>query len=228
MNNVLEGKVAMVIGTINDTTSGIVRALLQQGSVVMAPVKSLHHANWLKEATDNIITGQLMTHLTDMPDFEKANDIAESIVEKFGRIDMAVNVMVTNKKETGLSETDMCDWENMLDENITPCFVMNRIIIGIMKQEHQGLYISITEKPTHTKTCSSLSKMANTVQMQLLKQFAEEAENNGIRYYHLFIGEGDQSATKQLADTKFEFTPGNIGAALIALYTGKNEYEPAI
>ena len=228
MNNVLEGKVAMVIGTINGTTSGIVSALLQQGAVVMAPVKSLQHANWLKEATSHITTGRLMTHITDMPDFEKASDIAESIVEKFGRIDMAVNVMVANKKDTGLSETDMCDWENMLDESITPCFVMNRIIIGIMKQEHQGLYISITEKPVHTKTCSSLSKMANTVQMQLLQQFAEEAENNGIRYYHLFVAESGQQEIKQVTEKPSEFTPENIGAALIALYVGKKEFEPAI
>jgi NADP-dependent 3-hydroxy acid dehydrogenase YdfG len=84
MNTTMEGKVAMVIGAVNETTSSIVSALLEQGTVVMAPVKSLHQSNWLKEATSHITSGSLMTHITDMPDFEKANDIAESIVEKFG------------------------------------------------------------------------------------------------------------------------------------------------
>lgn len=228
MNNVLEGKVAMVFGAVNDTTSGIVSVLLQHGTLVMAPVKSLQQSNWLKEITSHISTGRLMTHITDMPDFEKANDIAESIVEKFGRIDIAVNVMVANKKDTGLSETDMCDWENMLDENITPCFVMNRIIISIMKQEHQGVYISITEKPVTTKTCSSLSKMANTVQMQLLKQFAEEAENNGIRYYHLFVSDRSDSNVIPTAENPPVVNSENMGAEILRLYAGKKSYEPVI
>jgi NADP-dependent 3-hydroxy acid dehydrogenase YdfG len=224
----MEGKVAMIIGAVNETTSGIVKALLEQGTVVMAPVKSLQQSNWLKAVTGHITTGRLMTHITDMPDFEKANDIAESIVEKFGRIDIAVNVMVANKKDTGLSETDICDWEKMLDENITPCFVMNRIIINIMKQEHQGVYISITEKPATTKTCSSLSRMANTVQMQLLTQFAEEAESNGIRYYHLFITDSAESSVITTTEDSPVISSENIGAEILRLYAGEKRYQPVV
>lgn len=216
----------MVMGAMNGTTSGIVSALLQQGALVMAPVKSLQHSNWLKETTGHITTGKLMTHITDIPDFEKANDIAENIVEKFGRIDIAVNAMATNKKDTGLSETDMCDWENMLEENITPCFVMNRIIISIMKQEHQGVYISVSEKMAACKKGSSLSKMANTVQMQILHQFAEEAENNGIRYYHLLVHDDSQKETDHSTENESLITPENIGAEIIRLYTGQKLYAP--
>jgi hypothetical protein len=135
--------------------------------------------------------------------------------------------MVANKKEIGLSEADICDWENMLDENITPCFVMNRIIISIMKQEHQGVYISITEKPATAKTCSSLSKMANTVQMQMLTQFAEEAENNGIRYYHLFVADGTGSHLNT-TENPSAINPKNIGAEILKLYAGEKLYEPVV
>lgn len=218
----------MVIGAVNTTTSGIVSALLQHGALVMAPVKSLQHSNWLKETTGHITTGRLMTHITDMPDFEKANDIAENIVEKFGRIDIAVNAMVANKKDTGLTETDMCDWENMLEENITPCFVMNRIIISIMKQEQEGVYISVSEKIPAGKTCSSLSKMANTVQMQILQQFAEEAESNGIRYYHLLVDNAGQKELSNSDEKQSLITPENIGAEILKLYTGQKVHAPLV
>lgn len=215
MKNSLEGKVAIVLGMQNPTTGGIVSGLLQQGCTVMAPAKSLQQLNWMKDIAANISTGRLLTQLTDMPDYEKAQDVADAIMEKYGRIDIAVTAMIANKVTTGLSETNMDQWENMLDESITPCFVFNRILISIMKQEHQGVYVNVNEKITADHKCSSLSKIATSVQMQLSQQFAEEAANNGIRYYQLFVDTCNAAINTQ--DLSI-VTPESIGDAIIRLY----------
>lgn len=215
MKNSLQGKVAIVLGMMNSTTAGIVSGLLGQGCTVMAPAKSLQQLNWLKEIAASISTGRLLTQLTDMPDYEKAQDVADAIMEKYGRIDIAVTAMIANKVTTGLAETNMDQWENMLDENITPCFVFNRILISIMKQEHQGMYVNVNEKIPAGKTCSSLSKIAASVQMQLSQQFAEEATTNGIRYYQLYVEE--DTAAAAISDTS-TVTPTTIGEAIIRLY----------
>jgi NADP-dependent 3-hydroxy acid dehydrogenase YdfG len=216
MKNSLEGKVAIVLGMMNPTMAGILSGLLEQGCTVMAPAKSLQQFNWLKEIAAGIPTGRLLTQLTDMPDYEKAQDVADAIMEKYGRIDIAITAMIANKVTTGLSETNMDQWENMLDENITPCFVFNRILISIMKQEHQGMYVNVNEKITPGHKCSSLSKIAASVQMQLSQQFAEEAATNGIRYYQLFVDECNAAIDTQDLST---VTPDSIGKAIIRLYS---------
>lgn len=218
MKNSLEGKVAIVLGMMNPTTGSIVSSLLGQGCTVMAPAKSLQQLNWLKEIAASIPTGRLLTQLTDMPDYEKAQDVADAIVEKYGRIDIAITAMIANKVTTGLSETNMDQWENMLDENITPCFVFNRILISIMKQEHQGVYINVNEKIGAGHKCSSLAKIATSVQQQLSQQFAEEATNNGIRYYQLYV---DECNAAMADDDLSTVTPETIGKAIIRLYSNE-------
>jgi NADP-dependent 3-hydroxy acid dehydrogenase YdfG len=216
MKNSLEGKVAIVLGMQNETVGNIVGSLLAQECTVMAPAKSLQQLNWLKEIAASYPAGRLLTQLTDMPDYEKAQDVADAIMEKYGRIDIAVTAMIANKVTTGLSETNMDQWENMLDESITPCFVFNRILISMMKKEHQGMYINVNEKIVEGHKCSSLSKIATSVQMQLSQQFAEEASNNGIRYHQLFVDTSNAAVTGQDLST---VTPQTAGSAVVRLYS---------
>jgi NADP-dependent 3-hydroxy acid dehydrogenase YdfG len=217
MKNSLQGKVAIVLGMQNEAVGNIVSSLLQQGCTVMAPAKSLQQLNWLKGLAEGTTAGRLLTQLTDMPDYEKAQDVAEAIIERYGRIDIAITAMIANKVTTGLSETNMDQWESMLDESITPCVVFNRILISMMKKEHQGVYINVNEKMGASHQCSSLSKIAASVQMQLSQQFAEEASNNGIRYYQLFVDSSSAAAVG--ANEMVVVTPETIGHAIVRLYS---------
>ena len=96
--NTLESKVAVVIGMINPATAGVVAGLLKQGCTVMAPSKNLQQLDWLKQIAASIPTGKLLTQLTDMPDYEKAHDIAEAIIEKYGHIVFSGVVKITIRR----------------------------------------------------------------------------------------------------------------------------------
>jgi NAD(P)-dependent dehydrogenase (short-subunit alcohol dehydrogenase family) len=223
MNKLMNDKVAIVAGSSRFVIHSIVRSLLVEGATVILPAKSADEISMLKESMADINTGRLVTLLTDYPDYDKAFEVAESIIEQFGRIDLAVICFDTPQSECGLTETSIMDWEKMIDHNITTFFIAARVVLGSMKESKHGMFISITNAAhAGDRSGSVLADLSSGMQTEMARVFCEEAKECNIKCYHLMAAHFIKpSLYNSSAKEKNGVANDSIGSFIIKLCKGE-------
>src|SRR5882757_6036935 len=188
MRTGLTGKITIVAEGTGAVGVGIVRALLEQGATVIVPAKRLHELNWLKDYVADLTTGKLITLLSDLPDFDKAIDVVEGLMEEFGRIDLVVLAFDCRWSGPSLIDVEIGDWQRVMDQYITAYFVAGRVVLHAMKEHDHGMFISIADtERMQPKAYSSLAGIATGMQIELSKHFAENLKGSQVKLHHLFI-----------------------------------------
>jgi NADP-dependent 3-hydroxy acid dehydrogenase YdfG len=214
MNKLLTGKVAIAAGPSAYIISSVVQTLLQEGATVIVAAKSAKEIESLKEQLIGTNTGKLVTLLTDYPDYDKVFEISESITEQFGRIDIAIICFDSIAATAGydIIETDIIDWEKMIDNNITAYFVGARVLLGSMKQYNKGMFVSIVNTVGfENENFFAAADLASCMQMEMAKMFFEEAAKYNIKCYHLSVM--DEANDKKISNDA-------IGKFIMQLYNG--------
>jgi len=184
----MKDKVVLVAGGSSAAGFSIMRFFLEKNATVIVPAKSLDEINRLKAAAAEYQTGTLITQLAELPDYDTGFDIAETIVERFGKIDIGIAVFNGLACNRQLTEVGINDWQNMVDNEMTPFFVSARLILHTMKAGKGGLYVSVCDSSLlEAEDASPLAKIAANAKMEMSKIFASETKKYDVRYYHLWI-----------------------------------------
>ena len=131
---------------------------------------------------------KLITVLVDYPDYYKAVEIVEQTTETFDRIDACIFYFEPPAVETDLLETDITDWEKMVELNISAYYVAVRSVFETMKLNRQGLFVSIHQRlPRYDHHPSKLAQLLECIHKEMAGMFFEELENYGIKFYHLIV-----------------------------------------
>ncbi|MFP5039858.1 SDR family NAD(P)-dependent oxidoreductase [Parasediminibacterium sp. JCM 36343] len=220
ISNRLTGKIVLIAGGATVHGRGIVHYFLKANATVIVPGTSLQGLNGLKASIENINTGHLITHLTELPDYDKAFDIAETIVEEFGKIDIGIGVFSNAPCSSMLTEAHINDWQQMIDTEVTPFFVCARLILNAMKLIEDGLYVNVCYgKDFEDGNYAPLSKIAQNAKMEMSKIFAEESKKHNVRYQHLWVKPTDDG-DNNLANLNSAET---IGTEILKLFIEKTE-----
>src|SRR6266567_757531 len=118
----LTGKITIVVGGASAIGMGIVRALLLENATVIVPSSNADEICRLKSNAADILTGGLITLPTDMADYSKATDIAGTIQQRFGKIDMVVTALNNGQSCTPLTEMEITDWQKNDGREHLPLF----------------------------------------------------------------------------------------------------------
>jgi NADP-dependent 3-hydroxy acid dehydrogenase YdfG len=200
----MTGKIILIAGGTSPDGLGIVRYFLEQDATLVVPAKSLTEINRLKGNITDIESGTLITQLTELPDYDSGFDIAETIVERFGKIDIGIAIFNGMPCKKELTELHISDWQNMMDNEVTPFFVCARLILRTMKENSEGLYISVCDSSLLKQENSCpLSKIAANAKMEMSKIFADEIKKHNVKYYHLWV---DQNVERQPTTDCGEYT----------------------
>lgn len=204
---------------------GVVRALLARGATVIVPARSLHELTWLKDDVADISTGKLITLLSDMPDYDKAVDIIEGILEEFGRIDLVVSAFECRWSGPSLIDVGICDWQKVIDQYVTAYFVAGRVVLHKMRERNHGTFISIADSESiQVKAYSSLAGIATGMQVELSRLFAENIKESNVGFHHLFINNVvTRDKSPALVGKRGWITPEMVGNYIIRLYSGDVE-----
>ena len=226
----MKDKVVLVAGGTSVAGFSIVRFFLEKDATVIVPAKSLDEINRLKAAAAGYATGTLITQLAELPDYDTGFDIAETIVEKFGRIDIGVAVFNGLACNRQLTEVGINDWQNMVDNEMTPFFVSARLILHTMKTGKGGLYISVCDSSLLEKEhASPLAKIAANAKIEMSKIFADETKKYHVRYYHLWVKNPGKTIenTSGCKDAQV-VSPDMIGNQIMKLYNSKTADTDAV
>ncbi|CAA9220298.1 MAG: hypothetical protein AVDCRST_MAG95-507 [uncultured Adhaeribacter sp.] len=184
----LSDRIILVAGNASHLSQGIIKPFLQAGATVIAPAISLQDIRNLENYVARITTGRLITQLLDVPDFDQIAAFTETIREKFGRLDLAVATIDSTVNSEGLSEVELEDWQEMLEQDINLFFTCARITLPLLKQTPNALFVSacLGSYPESAEP-ESLATLADTIRTSMARLFALEARQHHTRYYYLRV-----------------------------------------
>lgn len=222
-----KGEIILVAGEATSVSMGIIHTFLKEEATVVAPIVSLRDRDAIKAYKNNRYYGNLVTMLTDIPDFHKATALCEAIIEKYGKLDIAVGLRNEVKCHKLLSEALLDEWDSMIDNGITSFFVQARVVLNVMKQSKTGLFVSVGDGIEKYKKSSALSKVELTTIEEMSKIFAEEATKENIKYYHIKL-RGLENIHLLLGPEVEGIYGEQIGAHILELYDKETYNKEAV
>jgi len=189
----LENKIVLIAGRKSLAMINIVKMLLDEKTTLVVIARSVSDLDFIKEIKTTNDSAKLVTILVDYPDYFSAIEIVNQIVEAFGRIDACIFYFDPPAIETHLLETDVTDWEKMIELNISGYYVAVRTVFETMKINREGFFVSIHEGLTDADHHSSLAQLSESFQKEMAGMFFTELESYGIRFYHLLVEKSDDA-----------------------------------
>ncbi|MDX2188315.1 MAG: SDR family oxidoreductase [Bacteroidota bacterium] len=184
----LDQKITIVLGGTGGVGEGIVRALLQEGALVIVPSRNQIKLNRLKDYVADIKTGELMLHLGSVNEPESANHLSDFLQENFKLIDLAVVSLGGWHQGFPLYNYPMEDWNRILNDNLICHFLAIKTLIPLLNPQH-SFYFHINgfsaEQPYPTAGPVALTAAA---QKSMILTLAEEVNRTGIKVYELILG----------------------------------------
>ncbi|MCP4751530.1 MAG: SDR family oxidoreductase [Proteobacteria bacterium] len=138
----LQDKVVLVTGGSRGIGLEIARSLLEeQAKVVICGRKKegLDAAAASLDAGDNLMTVQ--AHIAKEADVE---NLFESVLGTFSRLDVLVNNVGMNLMTPSLVETEPSVWQKIIDSNLNGTFFCSRKASAIMKEQNVGKIVNVS------------------------------------------------------------------------------------
>ena len=219
MAKYFKDKVILISGEVSTLSMGIIHSFLKEMAIVIFPAKSLHQVDTIKSFRDINQYENFITLLIDVQDFDKVIENCETITEKFGKIDIAIEIPEFSNCKKDLTEASIDEWNNMMETDMVPFFMGARIVLNLMKGNLNGMFVHISDSRffENLKSCA-LARVAFTTRIEMSKIFAEEAHRNGIRYYHLWAQDLSGKETSKINNSSPVMSPEMISIEIMDLY----------
>lgn len=206
-------KIALVTGANGGLGTHVTNALLNGGTTVVGLAPRIQQSDF---AHANFTA--LPASLNSLADAKKA---ADSVISRFGRIDILAHLVGGFAGGKTVAETDDATFQRMFDMNLTSAFHMLRAVIPHMRQAGAGRIIAIgsraAEDPGPGVGAYSASKAAL---VSLIRTVAAENKNAGITANVILPGTMDTPANRKDmpgADTSQWVQPASVASLILWL-----------
>jgi NAD(P)-dependent dehydrogenase (short-subunit alcohol dehydrogenase family) len=178
----LKGKVALITGGASGLGLAVASQMVAAGAKVVL-VDWDHKA--LEAATERIAQsgGEVRSVQGDVSEPATATAAIEMVISSFGRLDILFNnAGIDPLGARSVVETDVSDWDRILDVNVKSAFLMSRAAIPLMRQSGGGAIVNTASiagiKPAGDEAAYSVSKAA---MVSLTGALAVDFAADGIR-----------------------------------------------
>jgi NAD(P)-dependent dehydrogenase (short-subunit alcohol dehydrogenase family) len=186
----LAEQVALITGAKGGLGTVMTRAFLAAGAAVVGSSRSIRET----EFADARFTGIA----ANLADSAAASRLADTVVERFGRIDALVHVAGGFAGGSPIAETDDATWDSMMDLNAGAAFRILRAVIPHMRAAGRGSITAIGSRagvqPAANIAAYGASKAAL---VSLVQAAALENRDAGIRVNVILPGTIDTDANRR-------------------------------
>ena len=174
------GQVAIITGASGLLASGVVPIFRGCGaSLVLTCGDERLYERFPDLAEDR---AHLCLPATDLSDAETVDALVSAAVERFGRIDILVNIVGGWDAGRPVHEMSVATWETMLRLNSTITFLMSRAVIPSMLKQGCGKIINIGARPGLRSSGNDAAYAASKAAvLRLTESMSEEYKRLGIR-----------------------------------------------
>lgn len=174
------GKTVLITGAAGNLGRATARAFLETGAnlvLVDSDIGRLEGAFGGAAESARI----LIAPSTDVTDEESAGKAVSAALERFGRIDVLVNIAGGYRAGTPLHQTPLSDWEFMLSLNARSVFVVCRRVIPAMLRAGGGRIVNIGSRAAEGGDAGhSAYSASKTAVVRLTESMAAELKDSGI------------------------------------------------
>jgi NAD(P)-dependent dehydrogenase (short-subunit alcohol dehydrogenase family) len=206
-------KTALVTGANGGLGTHVTQALLDVGLAVVGLAPKIRqsdfgHANFTAVATT-------------LDSLDAAKKATDSIIARFGRIDVLAHLVGGFAGGQTVADTDDATFQRMFDMNLNSAFHMLRAVVPYMRKAASGRIIAIgsraAEAPGPTVGAYSASKAAL---VSLIRTVALENKDAGITANVILPGTMDTPANRKAmpgADTSTWVQPASVASLIVWL-----------
>jgi len=187
MAGALAGKVAVVTGAGSGMGTAIASVLAAEGARVAI-------AGRRREALEGVaaaMIGEVVVHPADISDPTQCQNLARAVLERWGRIDILVNNAGINRKRRAYADSEVEDWDSVVQTNLNGVFYCTRAFLPTMRQQRDGQVINISSgagrRPSQISGVAYSASKHGVHAMTFLLN--DEEWSNGIRASIIAPGE---------------------------------------
>ena len=211
----MKNSVVFITGAKGGLGSFITRRFLETGATVVGASRSISQQDFPRPNFTALVV-----------DFTKAtavNDAVQSIITRFGRLDVLVHLLGGFVGGQTVAETDDDTWERMRDLNLTSGFYVLRAAIPYLRKSGRGRIVaigSLTAVEPHSELGPYVTfKAALTM---LVRTVALENKDAGLTAHVVLPGTMDTTANRQaMPDANFSkwIQPKDVVNLVLSLTT---------
>ncbi|NIP61816.1 MAG: glucose 1-dehydrogenase [Nitrosopumilaceae archaeon] len=137
----LQDKIAVITGASSDIGEGIVKRFVQEGAKVVLVSRNLDS---LEKVRSNVGNEENTVSMTcDLTNESETLQVADQVVEKYGRIDILVNNAGAINDPIHFHEMPESEIEKLIDINMKGVFHMTKAVLGKMSEVKNGCIVNI-------------------------------------------------------------------------------------
>lgn len=189
--NPLQDKVAVVTGGGSGTGKSIAKALLAEGARVAIAGRDTAK---LQSAAAELSGGErLFWHRVDVSQADDVQQLINSVMERFGRIDLLINNAGSNVKQRTLRELSITDWDALIGTNLDGAFYCLHAVLPQMLERRDGLIVNIVSVAgKRANPLAGAGYIAAKFGMGGLGMcLSNEERESGVRVCNIYPGEID-------------------------------------
>jgi NAD(P)-dependent dehydrogenase (short-subunit alcohol dehydrogenase family) len=152
----LSGKVAIVTGATGTLGRVVAKALLEHGAHVVSTYRSGEKQKELGDfagGSSGILTGVQ----ADVADEESVQALFQKVLDKYGRVDILLNIVGSYKGGNEIINTKESDWDYMMDVNLKSAFLCSKAALSSMMKQNYGKIVSVSARTAIEKRFRSRS-----------------------------------------------------------------------
>ncbi|MBI3863512.1 MAG: SDR family oxidoreductase [Planctomycetia bacterium] len=176
----LKGRVALVTGGSKGLGKSMARGFSAAGADVFI---SSRHQDELESAAAEITRetgGRVAWSVSDQTRRGDADKLVQSVLQKFGRVDVLVNNAGSNTPQAIDKITDEA-WDRIVELNLNSCMALSRAVVPNMKERGWGRIIHISSiMGLASKSCRDSYSATKAALIGLARAMALDLGRNGI------------------------------------------------
>jgi NAD(P)-dependent dehydrogenase (short-subunit alcohol dehydrogenase family) len=146
--NDLSGQVALVTGASRGLGRGIAEVLAEAGADVVVNYRRAEPEALQVAEQVRVLGRRAAVVQADVSAADQVDRLFDAALEQFGRIDILINNAGTTR-EQDIFETSEDDWRQILDINLTSCFLCSKRAMGHMAERKSGRIVNISSIVGH-------------------------------------------------------------------------------
>ncbi len=209
----MQGKIALVTGADGGLGTYVTQALLDAGATVVGVSRKIQQSDFNSAAFTALPA--------DITSAAGAQSMVESVMARFGRLDIVAHTVGGFSGGQSVAETDDATFRRMFDLNLNAAFHLLRAVLPDMRKTGGGRIIAIGSRaavePAPGIGVYSASKAA---MVSLIRTVALENKDAGITANVLLPGTIDTPANRKAianADVSKWVQPANIASLVVWL-----------
>ena len=145
----LIGKVAVVTGAGRNIGRAIALTLAEGGASVLVNARRNRVEAEAVVSEIEAAGGKAIAHIGDVADAKAVQEMADTAVKQFGRIDILVNNAAL-RREKPFAQMDYADWREILDVTLDGTFHCVKACLPALRQSGTGTIVNIGGLSAHT------------------------------------------------------------------------------